>query len=148
MYKVYSSFGFQQGNNIGITSSTCRHCTQGLRNRSCRSCSGRTTFQRSSNQYSYVMFYPVVRSKRTATAQPLRSRPDILRVEVLHCCKLGSIIMRTRLGRSSIDRSACAYNMPSRTDLQQRCSFYLSLYACLAMLKKRPNMHQNRCLSM
>ena len=27
VYKVYSSCGFQQGNNIGITSSTCRHCT-------------------------------------------------------------------------------------------------------------------------
>ena len=27
MYKVYSSCGFQQGDNIGITSSTCRHYT-------------------------------------------------------------------------------------------------------------------------
>ena len=27
MYKVHSSCGFQQGDNIGITSSTCRHCT-------------------------------------------------------------------------------------------------------------------------
>ena len=27
MYKFYSSCGFQQGDNIGITSSTCRHCT-------------------------------------------------------------------------------------------------------------------------
>ena len=27
MYRFCSSFGFQQGNNIGITSSTCRHCT-------------------------------------------------------------------------------------------------------------------------
>ena len=27
IYKVYSSCGFQQGNNIGITSSTCRHYT-------------------------------------------------------------------------------------------------------------------------
>ena len=27
LYKVYSSCGFQQGNNIGITSSTCKHCT-------------------------------------------------------------------------------------------------------------------------
>ena len=27
MYNVYSSCGFQQGDNIGITSSTCRHCT-------------------------------------------------------------------------------------------------------------------------
>ena len=26
MYKVYSSCGFQQGNTVGITSSTCRHC--------------------------------------------------------------------------------------------------------------------------
>ena len=25
--KVYTSCGFQQGDNIGITSSTCRHCT-------------------------------------------------------------------------------------------------------------------------
>ena len=25
--KAYSSCGFQQGDNIGITSSTCRHCT-------------------------------------------------------------------------------------------------------------------------
>ena len=27
VYKVYWSCGFQQGDNIGITSSTCRHCT-------------------------------------------------------------------------------------------------------------------------
>ena len=27
MYNVYSIFGFQQGENIGITSSTCRHYT-------------------------------------------------------------------------------------------------------------------------
>ena len=27
MYKVYSSCGFQQGDDIGITSLTCRHCT-------------------------------------------------------------------------------------------------------------------------
>ena len=27
MYNIYSSCGFQQGNNIGITSSTCRHYT-------------------------------------------------------------------------------------------------------------------------
>ena len=27
MYKVYSRCGFQQGDNIGITSSTCRHYT-------------------------------------------------------------------------------------------------------------------------
>ena len=27
VYKFYSSCGFQQGNNIGITSSICRHCT-------------------------------------------------------------------------------------------------------------------------
>ena len=27
MYKVYLGCGFQQGDNIGITSSTCRHCT-------------------------------------------------------------------------------------------------------------------------
>ena len=27
MYQVYSSCGFQQGDNIGITSSTCRHYT-------------------------------------------------------------------------------------------------------------------------
>ena len=27
MYKFYSGCGFQQGDNIGITSSICRHCT-------------------------------------------------------------------------------------------------------------------------
>ena len=27
VYEVYSSCSFQQGDNIGITSSTCRHCT-------------------------------------------------------------------------------------------------------------------------
>ena len=27
VYKIYLGCGFQQGNNIGITSSTCRHCT-------------------------------------------------------------------------------------------------------------------------
>ena len=33
------------------------------------------------------------------------------------------------------------------TDLQQRCSFYFGLYACLAMLEKCPKMHQNRSQS-
>ena len=27
VYRFYSSFGFQHGDNIGIISSTCRHCT-------------------------------------------------------------------------------------------------------------------------
>ena len=50
------------------------------------------------------MFYAVVCSKRTAAAQTLQSLPDILRLGVLHCCILGSIIfiMRTRFGRSLI----------------------------------------------
>ena len=79
------------------------------------------------------MFYAVVRSKRTAAWQTLWSRPDILRPGVLHCCILGSIIfiMRTRFGRSSTDRSACAYNVHSGTDhLQQRHSFCMRALPC------------------
>ena len=32
--------------------------------------------------------YPVVCSKRTAFAQPLRSRPDVVGLGILHCCSV------------------------------------------------------------
>ena len=85
------------------------------------------------------MFYAVVRSKRTPAWQTLRSRPDILRLGVLHCCILGNIIfiMKTRFGRSSTDRSACAYNVRSGTyHLQQRRSFCMSALPCWKSVPK------------
>ena len=85
------------------------------------------------------MFYAVVHSKRTAAWQTLLSRPNILRLGVLHCCILGSIIfiMIKRFGRSLTNRSACAYNVRSGTDhLQQRRSFCMRALPCWKSVPK------------
>ena len=76
---------------------------------------------------------------QTTAWQTLRSLPDILRLGVLHCCILGSIIfiMRTRFGRSSTGRSACAYNVRSGTDhLEQRHSFCMRALPCWKSVPK------------